>query len=114
MIDVIIFLCLIAFVPISVFNIIVTATENKTEENMLKYAFASQVNCWENSAEEINLVGRILLMIFLTIFFFPSNILLLGARIITFLGDMIWKGFKWVFKKRKKNVKNNLEGELND
>ena len=102
MIDVIIFLCLITFVPASIFNIIVTSTENETEENMLKFSFASQINCWENSAEEINLVGRILLMIFLTIFLFPSNALLLGARIVIFLGDMIWKGFKWAFKKRKK------------
>ena len=102
MIDVIIFLCLITFVPISVFNIAVTTAENETEENLLKYAFASQINCWKNSAEEINLVGRILLMMFLTIFLFPSNVLLLGARIVIFLGDMIWKGFKWAFKKRKK------------
>lgn len=81
-------------------NIILTY-DDCGETNLFKYAFNTQITFWHGFSDELNLAGLILVMIFVSIFLWPSNILLLIEKILEWVGKFLWECFLFIFGKRK-------------
>lgn len=80
---------------------IVTESDDEYETNILKHAFYIQKEIWKYATEEVNTLGVIISVIVATIFLLPCNLILIAIHIVINFGGLLWRGFKFIFKKKE-------------
>ena len=78
-----------------------TESDDEYEKNIFKNAFYIQREIRKHTARELNTLGVIISVIIATIFLLPCNLLLLAIHIIMKFGELLWHGFKIIFKKKE-------------
>lgn len=99
MIVLIIYLCIAGVC--SAVGGIVTESDDEFETNILKHAFYIQKEIRNYVAREVNTLGVIISVVVATIFLLPCNLLLLAIHIVMKFGELLWHGFKIIFKKKE-------------
>jgi len=92
-------LCIVCSVLAGLFS----TMETDYERNILKLAFYVQRQAWNVNADDINTIGLCIIIFFITLFVWPANLTLLVILIFIKLFGLIWKSFKYLFRKRKDN-----------
>lgn len=64
-------------------------------------SFYPQILLYENFDGVINIAGKIIVIIFCSLFLFPANIIIFILEIVIFLFSLFWRLFLFVFRVRK-------------
>lgn len=78
-----------------------TESDDEYEKNIFKHAFYIQREIRKHTAREVNTLGVIISVIVATIFLLPCNLLLIAIHIVIKFGELLWRGFKIIFKKKE-------------
>lgn len=80
---------------------IITESDDEFETNILKHSFYIQKEIRKHAAREVNTLGVIISVIVATIFLLPCNLILLVIHVVIKFGELLWHGFKIIFKKKE-------------
>lgn len=73
------------------------------EANWIEFIFHTQI--WIKDQldidDELNLTGKVILILLVSLFIFPANVFLLGIKLVILLFSAIRKLYVWIFAKRK-------------
>ena len=82
-------------------SMMITLFDEEDEDNLILFAFHIQRVCLDNLRDEINATGLFIILVLTAPFLFPGNILLGLIWITRWLCGVVWRGFKYVFKRRE-------------
>lgn len=94
---------LISFI-VCITGIIVTVPETEDETNIIVCSFYLQLLLYARMKDNINTAGIAIVLIALSVFLLPCNLLLLLYELIVILRGLTWTLFKWIFKKRRNRI----------
>lgn len=72
------------------------------ESNIFKKAIYVQLEIWQKYRNEINGFGLVLMEVFVTLFCWPVNCIIVVIFGLGYLFDLFWRGFKYVFRRKEK------------
>ncbi len=73
----------------------------KPIKDIIKYSFIPQINAYKNFDGILNIMGKTIIILFLSLFLFPLNILLFIIQIFISIFAFFWYLFIFIFGVKK-------------
>jgi hypothetical protein len=77
--------------------------EFEFESNIFRKAIYVQLEIWQKYRNEINGFGLALMEVFITLFCWPVNCIIVVIFGLGYLFDLFWRGFKYIFRRKEAN-----------
>ena len=79
---------------------VATSFETEYENNIFRKVFYVQLKIWQEYRNELNGFGLVLMEVFVTLFCWPVNCIIVIIFGLEYLFDLFWRGFKYVFRRK--------------